>query len=1134
MKTFTRRYSWLIENHAFQVFCVFFGLLGFIVPGAIRAVRSNTNDVKDWLPDAYQETSELLWYHEHFGAGSDHAVVVSWPAARLKGGSAGNEPNWRDLVGGDAYRARLAEWEQIETLQQQGKAGQTAEGEASAEAAEALELRRQLFMAAPLADERVDLFARKLLARPDLFKGVMTGPQLLVNLTGPPLNLPPDEAMKRLQGTVFGPQYLQGLRLTEHRETGLPIIDEVEIDSPAGSVGLPEGVVVESINGVATPNLRSAQAELIKTYRVDRGTLAVQLAGETEPRSWEWSGPLTERTTCVIVPLAARESREAYWNKQAEQRKLPTKKELINTMAELQRVAVEECDIAAEDLRMGGPPVDNLAIDREGEESLRRLANMSFGVGFLLCLICFRNFKLTMIVFCTAIFSEFTSLAVVWYSGVKVDAILLSMPSLIYVLTISGAIHIVNYYRDAVSEAGLKGAPARAVMKAITPCTLAALTTAIGLASLYMSDLVPIRKFGLYSAIATMVSLAWLYLFLPAALTLWPLNEKDAEALRQRALAPPREGKWGRFWMWWGDKVLNHGGLVFGVFMIATVVLGYGAATQMKTTVKLMKLFDEDARIIRDYAWIESKLAALVPMEVVVHTRNEARVVVEGSPHAGTFELRFEGSQLDEAGIPLEKSTGPLPFNVTGRRLEQALHKAGLPNARVHTTGHTPNVVHRITSDRPIPWFELDPALASGTVRMENRDGMLENVRFLNRIRRRVESLEHVDTTLSVATFMPTEVESSPGYLFDAEVEFQLRKAAARFEKAGYLRFDPETGEELYRISLRMSAFDDVDYSRFVSQIKQAVDPLVMLEPLSGKEGWEAAELTAGGTEGVDFAYVNTDGSRASVRDVNGLCTVAIDGQEVFAGRRQDLPTAATYTGIVPLVYKAQNELLIGLLKSYAVAFALIAGVMVILSGSLVGLLYAIPAGVLLMLPNFFPTAVVFGSLTWSGFLVDIGTMMTASVALGVAVDDTVHYLAWFNRGIRQGLNRKDAARMAYKHCAVAMVQTTVIAGAGMFVFAASSFTPTARFGMLMVPLMFAALIGDLVMLPAILVSWVGKMFGGSGARKSGQKDHATVGADANTEAQPLPQSAPQGSAPVSGPSSDRRKGSRASLPKLD
>ena len=106
--------------------------------------------------------------------------------------------------------------------------------------------------------------------------------------------------------------------------------------------------------------------------------------------------------------------------------------------------------------------------------------------------------------------------------------------------------------------------------------------------------------------------------------------------------------------------------------------------------------------------------------------------------------------------------------------------------------------------------------------------------------------------------------------------------------------------------------------------------------------------------------------------------------------------------------------------------------------------------------------------------------MMTASVALGVAVDDTIHYLTWYRHGLDQGLDRKGAAMRAYERCATAMTQTTLIAGLGLAAFCFSTFTPTQRFGTMMLTILFAALVGDLVFLPALLTGPLGRFFGGS------------------------------------------------------
>jgi hypothetical protein len=201
---------------------------------------------------------------------------------------------------------------------------------------------------------------------------------------------------------------------------------------------------------------------------------------------------------------------------------------------------------------------------------------------------------------------------------------------------------------------------------------------------------------------------------------------------------------------------------------------------------------------------------------------------------------------------------------------------------------------------------------------------------------------------------------------------------------------------------------------------------------------------------------------------------------------RDSGPLQIVYTGVVPVVYKAQRTLLTSLVKSIAWAFVLIAGVMAILLNPgrpLLGMLkpwpiaFGVGAGMIAMIPNVFPVVLIFGSMGHMGTLVDIGTMMTASVAMGVAVDDTIHFLSWLRRGLDSGLSRHDALIQTYRRVGPAMTQTTLVGGLGLFVFALSTFTPTQRFGTLMLVLLMAALIGDLVFLPALLAGPLGKLF---------------------------------------------------------
>ncbi len=137
----------------------------------------------------------------------------------------------------------------------------------------------------------------------------------------------------------------------------------------------------------------------------------------------------------------------------------------------------------------------------------------------------------------------------------------------------------------------------------------------------------------------------------------------------------------------------------------------------------------------------------------------------------------------------------------------------------------------------------------------------------------------------------------------------------------------------------------------------------------------------------------------------------------------------------------------------------------------------SLTAGLLTMIPTVWPVALVFGMLGWLGIPIDIGTMMTAGVAMGVCVDDTVHYATWFRRGIRLGLNRIEATRFAYENAAAAMYQSNFVVGFGLAAFGISAFMPTRRFGLLMLTLLMFGLMADLVLTPAMFAGPLGKFF---------------------------------------------------------
>jgi predicted RND superfamily exporter protein len=94
---------------------------------------------------------------------------------------------------------------------------------------------------------------------------------------------------------------------------------------------------------------------------------------------------------------------------------------------------------------------------------------------------------------------------------------------------------------------------------------------------------------------------------------------------------------------------------------------------------------------------------------------------------------------------------------------------------------------------------------------------------------------------------------------------------------------------------------------------------------------------------------------------------------------------------------------------------------------------------------------------------------MTASIALGLTVDGTFHFLCIYQHSLRETACRYRAVRYALLHTGMPMMSSGLISGIGLLALSFSPFRPAMRFGVLMFLLMTAATISGLVLFPAFL-----------------------------------------------------------------
>lgn len=176
-------------------------------------------------------------------------------------------------------------------------------------------------------------------------------------------------------------------------------------------------------------------------------------------------------------------------------------------------------------------------------------------------------------------------------------------------------------------------------------------------------------------------------------------------------------------------------------------------------------------------------------------------------------------------------------------------------------------------------------------------------------------------------------------------------------------------------------------------------------------------------------------------------------------------------TGLRTVIETTNTTLIRDLVLSFATAFLLITPVMMLVARSVLG-------GILLMLPNLLPVILVFGAMGWLSIPLDVASILTASVALGIAVDDTLHCTHWYLQFRRKGSSATEAITEALQKCARPMFHTTLICTGAMIPFLFCEFLPTGKFATLMIVILMSAIIGDLILLPSILCSPIGSWIG--------------------------------------------------------
>ena len=181
-------------------------------------------------------------------------------------------------------------------------------------------------------------------------------------------------------------------------------------------------------------------------------------------------------------------------------------------------------------------------------------------------------------------------------------------------------------------------------------------------------------------------------------------------------------------------------------------------------------------------------------------------------------------------------------------------------------------------------------------------------------------------------------------------------------------------------------------------------------------------------------------------------------------------------TGGLALMMELSDYVTWSNIKSFGLAIVVISIVLIFVFGSF-------RAGLISIIPNLIPATLTFGLLGLLGIPLDMDTMIIAPVIIGIAVDDTIHFITHYRGEVLIDGNITRALKNTIKEVGQAIAFTSLILGLGFSVMANSNHMGMSNMGRFGTLAIFVALLCDLFMLPAMILIFKPKF------QKKGAKD---------------------------------------------
>ena len=185
---------------------------------------------------------------------------------------------------------------------------------------------------------------------------------------------------------------------------------------------------------------------------------------------------------------------------------------------------------------------------------------------------------------------------------------------------------------------------------------------------------------------------------------------------------------------------------------------------------------------------------------------------------------------------------------------------------------------------------------------------------------------------------------------------------------------------------------------------------------------------------------------------------------EVFGPLESEFPELEVYlTGSMALLMRMADEVANSQFSSFTFAIAVISVIMIITLGSFQG-------GIMAMIPNMIPALLGFGLMGLLGIALDTDTLLIAPLIIGIAVDDTIHFMTHYRVELIRTGSISESLVSTIRDVGQAVMFTTMVLGLGFALLSFSDYLGMAKMGFFGSAAIFVALLCDLFLIPAMII----------------------------------------------------------------